>query len=84
MTIDSPCDCDNELANDHAERTPDHDTSTTESFDDPKGERSRANVDESGDQRDEEWITDRSKLGKERGAEVEDEVYPCPLLHHLH
>ncbi len=76
--------CDQELADQHTQGTPDEQRSTTESFNGPEGDRGRAHVDESGDQTDQERVVDGAKLIEEGGAKIEDEIDTGPLLHHLH
>ena len=53
-------DRDEELADEHAQSTPDEERATTESFDGPEGQRRAADVDESEDERNEESILNRA------------------------
>ncbi len=76
-------DTDDELANQHAEGTPDEQRTTTESFDSPERDGGGANIDESGDKTDQEWVGNCAESLEEGGTEVEDEVDTGPLLHHL-
>lgn len=76
-------DTDNELADQHAQGAPDQNRTSTEALNDPEGNRSRADIHECSDQRDEERVADCAKLLEEGGTEVEDEVDTSPLLHHL-
>jgi len=84
LTSSDTNDADNELSNDHAQSTPDENTTTTEGFDHIETERSGADVDESGDERNQEGVADRSQAGEEDSSEVEDKVNTGQLLHHLH
>lgn len=77
-------DGDEELADKHTEGTDEEDASATESLNGPEGERSRADVDEGEDERDEEDVVDSTSGLEEGGRVVEDEVDTGPLLHHLH
>ena len=72
-----------ELADEHAESTPDEQRATAEFLDGPERDGGRAHVDEGGDEGDEEGVADRSKRLEEGSPEVEDKVDARPLLHHL-
>jgi len=50
----------NELTDQHTKSAPNEDCTTSISLNDPKGEGSRADIDESGNKIDQEWIADRS------------------------
>jgi hypothetical protein len=73
----------NKLANQHAQGSPDENCTTAESLNDVEGDRSRADIDQSGNETDEEGIGNRAQGLEEGGTEVEDEVDTGPLLHHL-
>lgn len=73
----------NELANQHAQGSPDKNCTTAELLDDIEGDWSRADVDQSGDETDKEGVGNRAQGLEESGTEVEDEVDTGPLLHHL-
>lgn len=77
-------DTNDELHDDHPCASDDEDLAATEAFDCPKGDGSRADVDEGRDEGDEEGVLDRAEGGEEDGSEVEDEVDTGQLLHHLH
>lgn len=77
-------DTNNELCDNHAQRTPDEDGATAELLNHPEGEWGGADVHERGDQGDEEGVGDGAKGLEEHRAEVEDEVDTGKLLHHLH
>lgn len=72
-----------ELADQHAESTPDQERATTEPLDSPEGDRGGADVDEGEDQRDQEDVVNGAGRGQEWCGVVEDEVHTSPLLHHL-
>jgi len=72
-----------ELADQHAESTPDEEGTTTELLNGVEGDGGRADVDEGGDEGNQEGVRDRSEVLEEGGTEVEDEVDTSPLLHHL-
>jgi len=74
---------DNELAQKHAECTPDEERTTTELLNSPEGKGSRQDIDESEDEGDEESVGDRIGGLEEGGRIVEDKVNTGPLLHHL-
>lgn len=80
---DGTNDGDDELADDHAERTPDEQGAAADSLHTPERDRGRADVDEGRDERDQERVLDGAELLEEGGAEVEDEVDTGPLLAHL-
>jgi hypothetical protein len=71
------------LADNHTRSTPNQDCASAISFNDVEGNWCGADVDQCGDKVDQERIADRSKLLKESGSEVEDEIDTSPLLHHL-
>jgi hypothetical protein len=71
-------DADNELADKHAHSAPDENCTTAISLNDIERNGSRADVDESGDETDEEGIFDSSQFLEECSAEVEDEVDTRP------
>lgn len=77
-------DTDDELHYDHSCTSDDENLAATEAFDCPKGDGGRADVDEGCDEGNEEGIRDRAEGGEEDGSEVEYEVDPGQLLHHLH
>ena len=83
LAIGDTNDGNDELANQHAERTPDEQRTTAESFNGPEGDRGRADVDKSRNERDEEGVGNGAELLEECGTVVEDEVDTSPLLHHL-
>ena len=72
-----------ELADDHAQSTPDEKGAATESLNGPERDRGGANIDEGGDKADKEGVADRPELLEEGRSEVEDEIDTSPLLHHL-
>jgi len=74
---------DQELADNHAQSTPQKQGTTTNLLNGVEGDRGRADIDNGGDHGDEEGVLDRAKLGEEGSTEVEDEVDTSPLLHHL-
>lgn len=80
---DGTDDGNNELADDHAQSTPDEDGTTSEALNSPEGERGREDVDQGGDERDQEGVVDNFELLEEGGTKVENEVDTSPLLHHL-
>ena len=74
----------NKLHDDHSRASNDEDLAATESFNCPKGDRGRTDVDKCRDEGDEEGVVNRAEgLEKDR-SEVEDEVDSSQLLHHLH
>jgi len=80
------CDADNcydEFANQHPQRTPYHDRSSSHLLNDVETNGCGAYVHERGNEGDQERVMDRAELSEERGSEVENEVYTGPLLHHL-
>jgi len=81
--VNSTNDGDDELADNHATRTIDEESTTTEPLNGPEGDRSGEDVDKGGDQTDQEGVGDGAKISEEGGTEVEDEVDTSPLLHHL-
>lgn len=83
LTISDTDDCDDELANQHAESAPDEQRATAEPLNGIEGDWSGADIDESGDERNEEGVLDGAEGLEEGGAEVEDKVDTSPLLHHL-
>lgn len=80
---DGAGDGDDELADNHAEGTPDKQGATAEALDGPEGDGGGDDVDDGGDHGDEEGVLDGAEVLEEGGAEVEDEVDTSPLLHHL-
>ena len=76
-------DGDEELADQHAEGTPDEQWATTNLLDTPEGDWCRAYVDQSEDERDQEGVLDGASRLQEWSRVVEDEVDTSPLLHHL-
>lgn len=76
-------DGDEELADQHAQGTPDEERTTTELLDGPEGEWGGADIDEGKDQGDQEGVADSASGLQEWGRVVEDEVDTGPLLHHL-
>ena len=76
-------DGDDELADNHAESTPQEQRTTTDLLNSVERERSGADVDNGGDDAEQEGVLDCAELGEEGGTEVEDEVDTGPLLHHL-
>lgn len=76
-------DGDKELADQHAQSTPDEQGATAEALDGPEGEGRAAHVDQGEDERDQERVLDRASRLQEGSRVVEDEVDTGPLLHHL-
>ncbi len=74
---------DDELADDHAESTPDEDGAAAEALDGPEGDGGRAHVDDGEDHGDQEGVLDGVQGLEEDGGVVEDKVDARPLLHHL-
>jgi hypothetical protein len=72
-----------ELADQHAKSTVQQKCATTKLLHSVEREGSRANVNESEDQRDQEGVGDGACRLEERCGVVEDEVDTGPLLHHL-
>jgi len=77
-------DCNEELADQHAQGTPDKERTTSELLNGVERDGSRADVDEGEDQGDQEGVADGTSRGQEGCGVVEDEVDTGPLLHHLH
>lgn len=75
---------DNELTDHHAESAPDQKWSPAKPLNGPKGNRSRADIDQGGNQTNQERIFDGSKFLEKGRSVIEDEVDTSPLLHHLH
>ena len=73
----------NEFADGHTDGTPNKHGTTTETLNEPEGDRSGADVDESEDKRHQEDIANSTSRLEERSRVVEDEVDTSPLLHHL-
>lgn len=73
----------NELADDHAESSPQKEGTTTNPLNGVERDGGGADVDDGGDHGQEEGVLDGAELLEESGAEVEDEVDTGPLLHHL-
>ncbi|KAH0445623.1 general substrate transporter, partial [Aureobasidium melanogenum] len=80
--VSGTSDTNDPLADAHANGAVDQEGTTTKALDCPERQRSRADVDNSSDHRDEEGVVDTDGL-KESGREVENEVDTSPLLHHL-
>merc|ERR1711967_111254 len=76
-------DSNEELADQHAESTPDQERATTKPLDSPEGDRGGADVDQGEDQRDQEDVVNSAGRRQEWRRVVEDEVHTSPLLHHL-
>ena len=76
-------DGDEELADQHAESTPNEERTTTPLLNGVEGDGSGADVDEGEDQGDQEGVADGASRRQEGGGVVEDEVDTSPLLHHL-
>ena len=76
-------DADEELADEHTKGTTDQDGAAAELLNSPKGEGSRADVDQVEDEGDEEGVGDGSSGLEEGSRVVEDKVDTSPLLHHL-
>ena len=76
-------DGDKELADQHAERTPDEQWSTAELLDGVEGDGGGAHVDECEDEGDQEGVADGTSRLEEGSRVVENEVDTSPLLHHL-
>jgi len=72
-----------ELADQHAESTPEEKRTATNTLHSVERDGSRADVDESEDKRDNEGVADSAGRLEEDGGVVEDEVDTGPLLHHL-
>lgn len=53
----------NHLTDQHSRSAIDEEGSTTESLDSPEGQRSRTDIDESGDERNQERVRDRAQRG---------------------
>lgn len=69
---------DNELTDQHAESAPDQKWSPTKLFNGPKGDGSRADVDQGGNQPNQEGVVNGPKIREKAGAEIEDEVDTRP------
>lgn len=82
-TLGNTDDGDKVLADKHAESTPDEKWPSSKPFNGPERDGSRADVDESEDERDQEGVLDGMGRLEERRRVVEDEVDTGPLLHHL-
>lgn len=83
LTVGDADDGDEELADDHAQGTPEEQGATTDFLDGVEGDRGGADIDDGGDHAQEEGVLDCTKLLEEDGTVVEDEVDTSPLLHHL-
>lgn len=77
--LDGANDGHDELADEHAESTPDQKRTATEPLHGPEGEGRGADVDEGGDERDEEGVVNSAQLLEEGGSEVEDKVDTSPM-----
>lgn len=67
-----------ELTDQHAESAPDQKGSPPKPFDRPKGDGSRADIDQGGNQTDQEGVVNRSQIREKAGAEVKNEIDTCP------
>jgi hypothetical protein len=76
-------DGDEELADQHAEGTPEEKRTTADLLHGVEGDGCRADVNESEDERDDEGVADSTGRLEERCGEIENEVDSSPLLHHL-
>jgi len=76
-------DGDDELANNHAQSTPQEQRTTTDFLHGVEGDGSGAHVNNGGDHGQKEGVLNGLELLEEGGSEVEDEVDTSPLLHHL-
>lgn len=76
--VDSSDNGDNELADNHAQSTPEEKSTTTELFHGVEGDGSGADIDDGGDHADQERVADGSQALEEGGTEVEDEVDTSP------
>ena len=72
-------DGDQELADQHGERTPDEQWTTTELLNGVEGDWGRAHIHESENERDQECIGDGASGGQEGCRVVKDEVDASPL-----
>lgn len=77
-SIDSTNDGDDELADDHAESTPDEQGATTELLNGPEGDRGRADVDDGRNHADQEGVVDSVQVREEGGSEVKHKVDTGP------
>jgi hypothetical protein len=68
----------NELADNHAQSTPEEQSTTTELLHGVKRDGSGADVDDGGDHANQEGVADGSQALEEGGTEVEDEVDTSP------
>jgi hypothetical protein len=82
-TLSHTDDSDQELADEHTERTDEEECAATELLHSVEGERGGADVDEGEDERDQEGVADGAGRLQEGSGVVEDEVDTGPLLHHL-
>lgn len=71
---------DEELADQHAKSTPEKDETTSKSFDCVERDRSRADIDQCEDQRDQETVFDGAGGLQEGSGVVEDEVDTSPVV----
>lgn len=78
LLVDSTDDSDDELADNHAEGTPDEQGATTELLNGPEGDGGGADVDNGRDHTDQERVVDGVQIGEEGGSEVEHEVDTGP------
>lgn len=67
----------------HSKGAPDQEWTTTETFDSPERYWGGADINESGDKRDQKGVLYRIQIGEKTRSEVKNEVNSCPLLHHL-
>lgn len=83
LAVGNTDDGDDELADDHAQSTPQEQGTTADLLNHVEGDGGRADVNDGGDHGQEERVLNGAELLEEGGAEVEDEVDTGPLLHHL-
>ena len=76
-------DSNEELADQHAESTPEEDGAAAEALDSPEGDGGGEDVDDGEDHGNQEAVGDGASRLEELGRVVEDEVDTGPLLHHL-
>jgi hypothetical protein len=84
--VEADCDTDDgdqELADQHAQCTPDQEWATAELLDSVEGDRGRAYIDQGEDQGDQEGVADGTSRLEKGCRVVEDKVDTSPLLHHL-
>lgn len=71
---------DQELADQHAESTPEENRTTAESLDCPERQGRGANVDQGENERDKKSVVNGSSRLQERGGIIEDEVNTSPTV----